>query len=47
MDNCVNGGVAGSIAAGLTTPIDVIKTKLMVQREKIYDNIWDCMSKIY
>jgi len=30
IDHCKNGAIAGSIAGAFTTPIDVVKTKLMV-----------------
>lgn len=42
----VNGFVAGGIAAFLTTPCDVIKSKLMTQRSQFYANIFDCIRQI-
>lgn len=30
-ENCILGSTAGAIAAGVTTPLDVVKTRLMTQ----------------
>jgi solute carrier family 25 S-adenosylmethionine transporter 26 len=34
-ESAVCGSVAGAIAAGITTPLDVLKTRLMLAREKV------------
>lgn len=34
LDNTLNGGVSGGVAGLITTPIDVIKTRLMIDRER-------------
>lgn len=35
LESAVFGSVAGAVAAGLTTPLDVLKTRLMLAREKV------------
>eukprot|EP01017_Pseudomicrothorax_dubius_P022462 TRINITY_DN2431_c0_g1_i2.p1 TRINITY_DN2431_c0_g1~~TRINITY_DN2431_c0_g1_i2.p1 ORF type:complete len:281 (+),score=43.10 TRINITY_DN2431_c0_g1_i2:127-969(+) len=42
----INGCIAASIAALVTTPLDVIKTRLMTQKSGYYKNVFDCASKI-
>lgn len=34
LDSATYGSVAGAIAAGLTTPLDVLKTRMMLSRER-------------
>lgn len=41
------GFIAGSVAAALTNPIDVIKTNIMTQKTVIYTGFIDCSSKLY
>jgi len=35
LESAVFGSIAGAVAAGLTTPLDVLKTRLMLAREKV------------
>jgi solute carrier family 25 (mitochondrial S-adenosylmethionine transporter), member 26 len=35
MESAVFGSIAGAVAAGLTTPLDVLKTRLMLARERV------------
>eukprot|EP01016_Furgasonia_blochmanni_P056565 TRINITY_DN9669_c0_g1_i3.p1 TRINITY_DN9669_c0_g1~~TRINITY_DN9669_c0_g1_i3.p1 ORF type:complete len:286 (-),score=8.43 TRINITY_DN9669_c0_g1_i3:244-1101(-) len=42
----LNGAVASGIGGYLTTPFDVIKTRLMIQRSSQYKGMWDCGAKI-
>jgi len=35
LESAAFGSVAGAVAAGLTTPLDVLKTRLMLAREKV------------
>eukprot|EP01138_Halocafeteria_seosinensis_P016480 gb/GECG01016811.1/.p1 GENE.gb/GECG01016811.1/~~gb/GECG01016811.1/.p1 ORF type:complete len:308 (+),score=23.77 gb/GECG01016811.1/:1-924(+) len=49
-ENCILGSTAGAIAAGLTTPLDVIKTRLMTQtkyaQEHRYSGIRHALRRI-
>jgi solute carrier family 25 (mitochondrial S-adenosylmethionine transporter), member 26 len=38
MESALFGSLAGAVAAGITTPLDVLKTRMMLGREKI--GIW-------
>ena len=46
ISSSINGFIAGAIAGLLTTPIDVIKTKLMTQRDNHYKSFSDCALKV-
>lgn len=35
LESALFGSVSGAIAAGVTTPLDVLKTRLMLSREKV------------
>lgn len=42
------GAFAGAVTGAVTTPLDVLKTRLMIQGEKkVYANAVDCFVKIY
>jgi solute carrier family 25 S-adenosylmethionine transporter 26 len=46
-ENAVMGALAGAITGAVTTPLDVIKTRLMVQGSKgHYKGVIDCVAKI-
>eukprot|EP00249_Psilotum_nudum_P004169 c17713_g1_i1 orf=478-1431(-) len=46
-ENALIGAFAGAISGAVTTPLDVIKTRLMVQGMKgQYKGVFDCVSKI-
>ncbi|CAD8047197.1 unnamed protein product [Paramecium sonneborni] len=47
VDHALNGAVAGGTAAFLTTPCDVVKSKLMTQRNQFYDSLRGCIKSIY
>lgn len=34
LDSAVFGSIAGAVAAGITTPLDVLKTRMMLSRER-------------
>lgn len=43
-----NGAMAGGLAAFVTTPIDVVKTRLMTQRkDSRYTGVWQAIGLIY
>jgi solute carrier family 25 S-adenosylmethionine transporter 26 len=46
-ENGLNGAMAAGIAGMLTTPVDVIKTKMMTQQGKKYKNTWDCTKQVW
>ena len=35
LESAIFGSIAGAVAAGITTPLDVLKTRLMLAREKV------------
>ncbi|CAM9736783.1 unnamed protein product [Phaeothamnion confervicola] len=45
-EGSVCGSVAGAISAGLTTPLDVVKTRLMTQSPGQYRGVVDCLQAI-
>lgn len=47
LEAAFSGFMAGSTAALLTNPIDVIKSNIMTQRQIIYSGFWDCASRLY
>lgn len=46
-ETVIAGFTAGSIAGILTTPIDVVKTNIMTQKDIIYSGFIDCYKKLY
>ena len=47
LENARNGMASGSLAAIVTHPMDVVKTKLMINREKEVMSYWQCVQRIY
>ena len=43
--HCISGGLAGAVAAAVTTPLDVIKTLLQTRGTSIDPRIRHCMFK--
>ena len=42
------GALAGAITGVATTPLDVVKTRLMTQgTNKVYSGVYDCVRKIW
>ena len=42
----INGFIASAISAFLTNPIDVVKSRIMTQRDHYYKNVFDGFKKI-
>lgn len=46
-ENALCGSAAGSVAAGITTPVDVVKTRVMLQGEKVqYNGLLHALKKV-
>ncbi|KAL6938158.1 S-adenosylmethionine transporter [Hanseniaspora osmophila] len=41
------GSIAGAIAASLTTPLDVLKTRIMLSTDKQRDSLWTITKNLY
>lgn len=39
--------MAALVSAAVTNPIDVVKTKMMVQRQTVYVSTLDCLSQVH
>ena len=46
-ETLLSGFVAGSTAAVVTNPIDVVKTNIMTQKTQIYDGFFHCARDLY
>eukprot|EP00892_Ulva_mutabilis_P001191 jgi/Ulvmu1/11072/UM007_0254.1 len=50
LEHGVCGAIAGAVTGFTTTPLDVLKTRLMTQGSgaaRVYDNVWHCALKVY
>lgn len=43
----VSGFLAGGVASICTNPIDVIKTNLMANKDRVFDSYWKCIKFLY
>ena len=46
-ETMISGFTAGGIAAIITNPLDVVKTNLMVNKDKYFDSYWKCVKFLY